>query len=122
LGIHWGLYYYNVIYFLNAFNNNLLEKGWAKKQPFGKRLGQKTTFWKKVGPKNNLLEKGWAKKQPFGKRLGQKYTSVASKITLRMQCNFKNILARVTPYVFATLFGKKCVVVNKHPASTWPFQ
>jgi hypothetical protein len=41
--------------------NNLLGKGWAKKQPFGKRLGQKTTFWEKVGPKNNLLGKGWAK-------------------------------------------------------------
>jgi hypothetical protein len=33
--------------------NNLLGKGWAKTQPFGKRLDQKTTFWKKVGPKNN---------------------------------------------------------------------
>jgi hypothetical protein len=39
-----------------------LGKGWAKKQPFGKRLSQKTTFWKKVEPKNNLLGKGWAKK------------------------------------------------------------
>jgi len=35
-----------------------LEKGWAKKQPFKKRLSQKTTFWKKVEPKNNLLKKG----------------------------------------------------------------
>ena len=28
----------------NRFKNNLLEKGWTKKQPFSKRLDQKTTF------------------------------------------------------------------------------
>jgi hypothetical protein len=33
--------------------NNLLEKGVAKKQPFGKRCGQKTTF----------LEKGWKRSE-----------------------------------------------------------
>jgi hypothetical protein len=41
-------------YFLRkstAKKHNLLEKGWTKKQPFGKRLDQNTTFWKKVGPK-----------------------------------------------------------------------
>jgi len=27
-------------------------------QPFGKRLSQNPTFWKKVEPKPNLLEKG----------------------------------------------------------------
>jgi len=30
---------------------NLLEKGWAKTQPFGKRLNQNPTFWKKVQEK-----------------------------------------------------------------------
>jgi hypothetical protein len=34
--------------------NNLLGKGWTKKQPFGKRLNQKTTFWEKVEPKIQL--------------------------------------------------------------------
>jgi len=51
-----------------------LRKGWTKKQPFEKRLDQKTTFWEKVEPKNNLLRKGWTKKQPFEKRLDQKTT------------------------------------------------
>ena len=37
-------------------NNNLLEKGWTKKQPFKKRLGQKTTF-KKVRTHNKFLVK-----------------------------------------------------------------
>jgi hypothetical protein len=54
--------------------DNLLEKGWAKTQPFKKRLGQKLQpMEEKVGPKittdggkgwaknYNLLEKGWAK-------------------------------------------------------------
>jgi len=36
--------------------HNLLEKGWTKTQPFGKRLDQNTTFWKKVGPKHNQIE------------------------------------------------------------------
>jgi len=57
--------------------NNLLEKVWANQtQPFGKRLDQNTTFWKKVGPKLNLLEKGWTKTQPFGKRLDQNTTKL----------------------------------------------
>jgi hypothetical protein len=75
LGIHWGLYYYNVIYFLNAFNNNLLEKGWTKKQPFRKRLDQKL---QPMGVKGSS-EAGWAKKQPFRKRLGQKLQPMGVK-------------------------------------------
>jgi hypothetical protein len=35
-----------------TYNNNLLEKGWAKKQPFRKRLSQKLQpMEEKRGPK-----------------------------------------------------------------------
>jgi hypothetical protein len=81
-----------------------LEKGWAKKQPFRKRLdqklqpmaGPKTTFYKRsnrekvqakqVGPKNNLLGKGWAKNynrwlEKFrGSRLGKKQPFISDAI------------------------------------------
>jgi hypothetical protein len=30
-----------ILYIHNTFKNNLLEKGWAKNQPFKKRLSQK---------------------------------------------------------------------------------
>jgi len=68
--------------------HNLFGKGWTKKQPFPKRLDQKTTFSKKVGPKNNLLRKGWTKKQPFPKRLDQKHTTLGAHI----QTFFKYLL------------------------------
>jgi hypothetical protein len=87
-----------------------LGKGWVKKQPFGKRLGQKTTFWEKVGSKNNLLGKGWAKKQPFGKRLGQK-TTFWEKVGPKINCEFQYI--RRYNYVciqcFGPTFSKKVV-------------
>jgi hypothetical protein len=34
--------------------NNLLEKGWAKKQPFRKRLGQKQPFRKRLDQKTTF--------------------------------------------------------------------
>jgi len=49
-----------------------LRKGWAKIQPFEKRLGQNI----------NLLRKGWAKIQPFEKRLGQNINPTRSVATL----------------------------------------
>jgi hypothetical protein len=80
--------------------NNLLEKGWTKKQPFRKRLGQKLQPMgkkvqaKQVGPKNNLLRKGlseagWAKNyNRWGKRfkrsrLGQKLNMIQCKFIKR---------------------------------------
>jgi len=51
---------------------NFLEKSCDKNQLFGKKLGQKPTFWKKVVTKTNFLEKSWDKNQLFGKKLGQK--------------------------------------------------
>jgi hypothetical protein len=78
--------------------NNLLEKGWTKKQPFRKRLDQKLQpMAEKVGPKittdggKGSSEAGWAKTQPFRKRFkrsrwGQKHTFFKKKCSKKYRC------------------------------------
>jgi hypothetical protein len=41
-----------ILYIHNTFKNNLLEKGWAKKQPFRKRLSQNYNRWGESWAKN----------------------------------------------------------------------
>ena len=67
---------------LRISNNNLLEKGWAKKQPFIKRLDQKQPFIKRLDQKQQKKQKNKnAKNQPFigeesKKRLTETYVKL----------------------------------------------
>jgi hypothetical protein len=69
------------------FRNNLLEKGWAKKQPFKKRLDQKLQpMGEKLGQKLQPFKKRLDQKlQPMGGKVGTKITTDGEKTTLNLR-------------------------------------